>query len=356
MKVSIGILTWNEATHIRKTLETLFAQDLIKNVTEKIQIDIVCVTNGSTDNTSEIAELFFSEMRKTLLANNNTIKCWVHSIEEIGKANAWNVFIHEVSDPQTDYYILMDGDIKILNPSTLSNMIMSLKVDPQAIVSSDYPIKDLELKKNKNFLEFLSIQIGNLNRSSQGLICGQLYCIIGSFGKRLWMPKELLIEDGFIKEMVTTNFLMEPINNKKIIKAPNANHSFESYVRISDIYRHLFRQAIGQSMYAILKKWLLEYMKEHKGEDIGILIKNLNQNDPKWLINLVHKYCIKKYWVVYPGALSYRFRNLKQMSFFQRCCNLPWMFLGLAADLPVILMANQRLKHLTSLQNIWVSK
>src|SRR5580765_1072291 len=60
--VSIGILSWNEEKVIARTLHSLLEQTLFAELEKRGSgCEIVCVINGCTDRTPEIAAQIFSE-------------------------------------------------------------------------------------------------------------------------------------------------------------------------------------------------------------------------------------------------------------------------------------------------------
>ena len=55
MKISIGILAYNESESIGLTLQSLFEQSLFTDANCQTAIEIVVVPNGCSDNTAEVA-------------------------------------------------------------------------------------------------------------------------------------------------------------------------------------------------------------------------------------------------------------------------------------------------------------
>lgn len=355
MKITLGIFAWNESKHIGNMIKSLCAQDIFIHLKDLgAHLDILCIPNGSIDHTAEIAEKTFLDVQNEHVMDKKAIHFQVKSIEEAGKANAWNVLIHQFADQETDYFFLTDADILFNNRSTLLNMLLELEQHASVIVSTDIPLKDIELKTKKRWIDKLLIKIGGMTRISEGQICGQLYCIRGNFARRIWMPKGLLIEDGFIKEMVTTDFLTKVKDNQKIVVSKKASHVFEAYTGILSLIRHQVRQIIGQTVYAILKEQLLKEKKQ--GDEIGQWIKKRNDADPDWLLKRVKEYSHGNYWVIHPEIMSFRLRQLKHLPSEKRLAFLPLSLLGFFADLCLCLIANYRLKHLKSLQDVWSSK
>src|SRR5262249_2070391 len=148
--VSIGIFAWNEERVIVATLESLLRQSIFKEFSSRgWSCEIVCVVNGCTDETPQIAEQVFSLHRATHPFGEG-FRCRVANIKEPGKLNAWNHFVHALSSPYGSMLIMMDADISLHLPDTLWRMIVTLENDPTAAISVDQPRKHVSLKKNRS--------------------------------------------------------------------------------------------------------------------------------------------------------------------------------------------------------------
>lgn len=101
MKISIGILAYNEAETISNVLYSLWEQSLIQYNNDNI-IEVIVVTNGCTDNTAEIAQKVLENLSQDFDAA--VIQWQVCEVEESGKSNAWNLFVHQFSAPDTDFF------------------------------------------------------------------------------------------------------------------------------------------------------------------------------------------------------------------------------------------------------------
>lgn len=111
--ISIGIIAWNEEKAIGATLESLFQQSIFEELGRRsFRCEIICLANGCTDRTSAIASDKFAEQSRRHPCRN-TFSCRSVEIEERGKANAWNNFVHRLSAPEAQFLLLMDADILI---------------------------------------------------------------------------------------------------------------------------------------------------------------------------------------------------------------------------------------------------
>lgn len=351
MKITIGILAWNEEATIKQTLQALSDQSLFKKLSlYNATIDIICVPNGSTDKTIENARDFFAFRFKE---KNHLFSWQVQPIKIAGKANAWNTLVHHLASNQTDYFFILDGDITVDNPNTLLNMLDTAIKNPEADIVTDLP-KKLIISKGIIMKGLLS-KSSEITSQTPAQLSGQLYCIKGKVARKIWIPMNLIVEDGFIKEWVTTNAFKNVPDISKIIRAEEASHTFVEYSSFTALYRHQMRQIIGQSTYYILKEWLQFYLELHPQTDIGELINKYNQLDSNWFLKMVNWYNKNRFWVVYPHSFSARFRRLKYISshklrlFFVSC--LYFIF-----DIPILIHANFLLKRLHSLQNLWIKE
>lgn len=349
MKISLGIMAWNESEIIAASLQSLFKQSLLARLAEwQATLEIVVVPNGCSDDTAGVATSALAELVAPLAPGLVSWK--VAPLEEPGKANAWNHYVHLFSDQQADYLFLMDADITFLHPDTLTNMVAVLEQNPEARVSTDLPQKHVFFKKNKSLLDRISLSIGQMTQAAPGQITGQLYCARGPILRAIHMPPGLMTEDGFIKFMICTDRFRRPLDNRYVVRAPDASHLFESYVSISDVFFNQRRQQIAHSIYVYLR----DYLKPLVGErDACEIIRDNNARDPDWYRALIReRVATGGWWVIYPGALSTRFQRLRNLSPGQIILKLPVACVGFLMDLVVLIAANAKLKS-GQLKGVW---
>src|SRR6476646_5141292 len=126
LNISIGILAHNEAAVISQTLQSLFQQNLFDDAVSGIGIEIVVVSNGCTDETAAIARSTLDHLAQQSI--HPKVQWQVCEVLQAGKPNAWNLYVHQFSNPAADYLILMDADIQFIEPQTLSSMVKTLEV------------------------------------------------------------------------------------------------------------------------------------------------------------------------------------------------------------------------------------
>jgi glycosyltransferase involved in cell wall biosynthesis len=171
MKISIGILAYNEAGSIGKTLHSLFGQSVFVDPDEDDEIEIIIVPNGCTDDTADVARIVLADL--VTRSQLTRVKYAVCEVAEPGKTNAWNRYVHQFSDPHAKYLLLMDADIEFLGDRTVRNTIDELERNPRANLAVDTPTKDIVLKPNKNWIEKLSLSVSAAaTNSTEVWICG----------------------------------------------------------------------------------------------------------------------------------------------------------------------------------------
>jgi glycosyltransferase involved in cell wall biosynthesis len=338
MKISIGILAHNESAKIGHTLESLFQQSIFTAPLPDTRIEVVVVPNGCSDNTGETSRRILAELIERYSCTH--VKSAVCEVEQSGKANAWNQYVHQFSDPTAEYLILVDADIQFINPDTIGNTIGILEERPEANVSVDTPTKDIIFKKKKNLLEKLSLAVSSAaTNDSEVWICGQYYCGRASVLRQIWIPPGLLAEDGFLSHMVRTNNLQSPPVLERIVRAPRAAHIFEALTSPKKLMRHEKRVVIAMT----INHFLFEYLDRHchPPMDAGTFIKEMNDLDPKWLKHLFDDVLSHKSWWIIPSEwLLSRLEDLQYLPFLRAMVLLPAVMVAFVVNSIVFFQAN----------------
>ena len=350
MKIAIGILAHNEAESISNLLHSLCQQSLLQDSNSGNLVEIIVVSNGCVDNTSAVAKESLENLAKEL--EPALFKWQVCEVEKAGKSNAWNLFIHQFADPDADFFFLMDADIKLYAKDTLFEMLDILVQNPEYWISLDRPIKDVELKLNKNLLEKLSVAVSKSSNHGQLYICGQLYCGRASILRDIWMPIGLPVEDGFLTKMIISqNFTIKNFSFKRIVRVKEASHVFAAYTNPIELINHEVRIVVGIVINIFLENYLRK--KCSKGKTAGTLIAKMNQEKQLWLNGFVkHNLANKGWWVIPIFLVFRRFRSLKNHSLLNACLRVPISTLAFIVDLLIFIRANQKLKS-EIIANYW---
>ena len=316
---------------------SLLSQSLIQDPIHH-EIELICVPNGCTDNTAEAA-------RQSLSNAPQTLRWRVEELKTPGKTNAWNVFVHELSRPDTELFFLVDADIRIQEKDALSNMLAALTARPDLLTCSDQPIKHIALKEHHTLLDKLSLHASKLTADADGQLCGQLYCARADFLRRFRIPNSIIVDDGFIKKMAVTHLLTEPEDSaRRMTTAENASHLFESYSRFADVFATQRRQAAGY----IIHRWTWEFLlnQQQENEDAGKTIDRLHAADPAWSEKLIESNLKnRQYRNILRVILRTRVQRFKNNDSAKKILQFPILLLHLSMDTAVFFAAVRQLRH-----------
>ncbi|HTL59954.1 MAG TPA: glycosyltransferase [Candidatus Limnocylindrales bacterium] len=345
--VSIGIFAWNEERAISAMLASLFQQSLFERLCRRgLACEVICVTNGCTDRTASVAEEVFAQQRhKHSWAEGFAGR--VAAIQERGKVNAWNRFVHEFSVRQAKYLFMMDADILIHRPETLWNMVQSLEQNPAASVAVDRPRKDIFFKQQRSWRDWFSLRISEVTLAASAQLCAQLYCIRAEVARGLYLPKDLpACEDGFIKSLVCTDNLAHETLPERICLAPEAEHTFEAYTSPAAILRNQKRQVIGQTIVHLLVDKNLRQLPGFQRRQLAQTLRARDATDPDWLKRLIsqHLQRTRWFWRLYPGLFEYRLTRLRGLNPLKQIICLPAACASCCATLLASLLAYRTLK------------
>lgn len=339
MKISIGILAYNESAIISSTLQSLFKQSVFQEADPNLEVEVVIVPNGCKDNTAAVASQALAQL--TAKVNNPYLSWRVCEVEEGGKANAWNLYTHQFTDPRSEYLILMDADIQFLEYRTLYAMVDTLEQNRDAWASVDTLVKDVALKPKKNVFDRLSIAASGVAGAKSVWMCGHLYCGRADILRRIWLPKGIFADDGFIAHMVVNDCLRGSEKLDRIVRAEGASHVYEAAMKISSLFGHQLRQIIADTMNEFIYEDLLQ--DKYAGQDLGLLIKSRNETDPGWVDRLIQATVQSKGWWVIP-----RFRVFQRLNSLR---HRPWkkamamsipLTIAFGIDLVLCVIANRK--------------
>ena len=350
MKLSIGILAHNELGSIEVLLRSLCQQSLLADPHGEHQVEIVVVPNGCSDRTATASRQTLEQLSRE---QNQTSWTWkVCEVVEPGKSNAWNLFIHQFAAADADFFYLMDADIQLHDPLALAKMLEVLIANPEYWIALDRPIKDVELKENKNWLEKLSVAVSKSSNKGQLYICGQLYCGRAEPLRSMHLPPGLPVEDGFLTQMVISeNFtLANPTFEKRIVRVETASHIFEAYTNPLELINHEVRVVVGIVVNGLLTNYLQQHC--HDGQTAGMLIERWNREDKYWLDKLKTDAIAKDKWSIPLSLVLRRYRSLKNHAWHKALMRVPIATLAFLVDLSVFIRANSTLHH-QAITNYW---
>jgi glycosyltransferase involved in cell wall biosynthesis len=281
--ISVGVLAYDEAPRIGPMLESLVRQTIFDEGCP-YRVEVVVVPNGCSDDTAEVAA---RTLATAVSARSSDLRWRVVSLEEAGKAFAWNRFVHELSDPASDYLVLADGDIVLGAEDSLECMVQALEERPGAAVAVDRPVKDVALAAHASLKGRLSSAVSRLSGDSDDRpwICGQLYCGRAQVLRSFELPRGLTAEDGFLYTMVTTDGLRSPPDPQRVVRAVGAWHVFDAYTDPRQLFRH--EQWLVRSH--VVNDVLFEHLRSvgPAGHDPGAWLAEANRSDPGWMADVL---------------------------------------------------------------------
>jgi glycosyltransferase involved in cell wall biosynthesis len=356
-QVSLAIFAWNEERSIGGTLESLFQQSFFGELEKRgLKCEILCVVNGCSDRTPDIAEKIFSQQRQNH-PDRGGFSARVANLPERGKVNAWNQFVHSLSAKESQYLFMMDADIVMHRPETLWKMFSTLESDPQASVTTDVPCKDIQFKPRKSLRERLSLGASRATLSAPAQLCGQLYGIRAEVARNIFLPKDLAAcEDGFIKALVCTDFLTHPVTPERLRVAEGAEHTFEAYTSVSAILKNQKRQIIGQTIVHLLVDDYLKSLPLSQRLDLAATLREKDLNDPMWLKRLIaaHLRRTRFFWKLYPGICGQRLKRLRGLSLGKKLRLFPAAAAGFCFSFIPAFLAHTSLKR--GVTDYWPAK
>jgi glycosyltransferase involved in cell wall biosynthesis len=346
-QVTIGIVAWNEEAGLAPTLRSLFEQSIFEELIEcGWKCEILCLANGCTDRTAAVAaEIFETQMRWH--PARAAFRARVVELPERGKINAWNQFVHALAPKEARFLFLMDSDILINRRETLWNMLRTLENDPQAHIAVDRPRKHILFEPRKSLWDHLSLAASRLTSSAEAQLCGQLYCIRAEIARNIYLPRDLAAcEDGFIKALVCTDFLTQPVDPRRIRQAPGAEHIFEAYTSPAAILKNQKRQMIGQTIIHILVDDYLKSIPFFKLARLAETLERKDRTDPEWLKRLIHRHLQRTrfWWRLYPDMSGMGFKRLRRLPWRERLLCFPAAAASSLLALVTSLLAFQALR------------
>lgn len=247
---SIAVFAHNEAANIAATLGSICV------VEDGITIRVVVLANGCSDRTASI-------VRELATLNNNL---QVIEIPLADKANAWNLYIHEISANSSlsvaEMHVFIDGDVQVESGS-LKALAAAFEQAPTANAAGALPVtgRDREAWRRRML--------------ANGTLAGGLYALRGSFVERIRrrgirIPQGLIGEDWLVSLFAKSD--LQPLAGNGYAVLPiafpsGAGFSFRSLdpQRLKDWHtylRRLWRYALRGVQFEMLFGWLMHQPPE----------------------------------------------------------------------------------------------
>jgi len=232
MKVAIAIPIYNEQEIIEKCLKIV--GDEISKLRKKFEIDIICVNDGSDDNSFKI----INESDQKLIILSNEVN--------FGLSEVFNSIMYFVKKNNYEYLIIFDADLQysISDANNLLSYALNDKID-LLIGSRDF-------KKSKNF-SFIKRKIQIIGSKFISLILGEKIFDATS-GYRVYSRKA-------INSLFTTNsftYTLETIFQSKEIKLKIGSLKLSNFfaTRKSRLFKSN-SEYIYKSLFVLIKSIIL---------------------------------------------------------------------------------------------------
>jgi glycosyltransferase involved in cell wall biosynthesis len=273
MNLCLGILAYNEEDGIAETLADLARQDLWRS---GHRCSLLVVPNGCRDATAEIARRALADF---------PAEGRVEELTRPGKANAWNVLVHDLLPAGTDILLLADADIRLEQPHALRALVEALVDCPEAVAAVDEPLKNLGAKGKKSASDRISLAASALASAGPPKLCGQLYAARVAALRGIFLPEPMLVEDGFIKAMLVTDGFTAPENPQRLVRAPGIWHHYEAETSLRAYVKHEKRILIGTLCNILLFEKAREWVAE--GRAVGTALRAELEANPEWFRQLI---------------------------------------------------------------------
>ena len=342
MRLSIGVIACNEEKNIGNMLRSTFAQSIFFDSCS-IYIDaisLIVVSNGCTDNTSTAASQIFAEYS----AERRDVALAVHQLERGDKANAWNVFVHELSPIDADVLVFLDADIEFASDTVLESLLRCIEEDMLAQVVTDVPVARMD--KSIGMLAALALKIGSrvgdsVNRHA---ICGQCYAGRASTLRGILIPPGLPVEDGFVRACVITGGFKHPDRPNMVRVEPLAQHFFKPATTFSDVIHHQVRLTVGTIVNGVLFDIL--WREAPMADSVAAVVRQRLEGDANWISAALDDYIQPRgRWVIPMRMLFRRIDRMRGLPFLSSILKWPLAIATTAFDLVVCWRANSVLRQ-----------
>lgn len=337
--VSLGIFAHNEEGNIADTLTSLLGQSIVDGEVRRdmgiASLEILCLANGCTDRTVEIAAGFQRGIEG--------VDYRVIDLAAPGKSRTWNDYVHRLSDPAADVLVLMDADIVFETADVIETLLRRLRADDGIDATTDTPLKMvLHTKERLSLTDRASVGASG-QRMLKGAICGQLYCARASVLRCIWLPPSLPVEDGFIAAMIKTGGFTRDEEPDRILCVPAARHFYATHLTVGGFIRHEARIIVG----SVINFWLFTLLWEQgRTAHVGRFIADRNAADPDWLDRLVEgKVARQGAWLIPTHFMFWRLAPLKGQPFATLVRRAPIALAATLLNLIACLRANAILKR-----------
>ena len=208
---SVAVFAHDEAAHIRRSLEAI-----ARAVDDPRDIDVWVLANGCSDTTADQVRACAPLVRNL----------WLAEIAIGDKANAWNVYVHDVLSharaKEIEAHVFTDGDVT-LERDAIEALAAALREVPTADGAGGMPATGRDKSGWRRRMV------------ANGVLAGNLYALHGRVieavrASAIRLPVGLIGEDFLVSWLVASSFGTQPPDGDgpKTIFCPAAEFSFRS--------------------------------------------------------------------------------------------------------------------------------
>ena len=348
LKISVGVVAWNEESSIALALESILKQSVFRSAKKlECETELIVIANGCTDRTVEVTEDFFKKARGEF-PEGGSVRLRVEVVPEAGFANAWNLLAHTYSRPDADFIYFVNADIVINQADAFELMLRGMQKDYVMRVVSPVGHKHIEAAKCKTLSDRLNLAVTRFTESNQtGQVRGHCFCARAAAMRTVWLPKRFPgAVDGCFKRMIVNDMAAAQDNPARIGLAQNASYTFEAYRSFRDIYHRRVRLFVGQTFIETLMRHLKTMRVEQPKLNMTAYLRARDEADPSWLHRLVQlNIHVKGLFATMPSPwFRFRFWRNPKIGLFKKFGMLPAAIVAFLFDIPVFLSAAWRLK------------
>jgi glycosyltransferase involved in cell wall biosynthesis len=356
LKLSVGVVAWNEESSIAAALESILKQTVFRNAKELgFEAELIVIANGCTDNTVEVTDEFFEKARREF-PENGPVRLRLEIVPEAGFANAWNLLAHTYSRPDADFIYFVNADIVIDQPEAFEWMLNELQKDSGMQVVSPVGRKHIEAAKCKTFCDRLNLAVTRFTEKNQtAQVRGHCFCARAAAMRSVWLPTRFPgAVDGAFKRMIISKMASTQDKPSRIGLARNAGYTFEAYRTFADIYHRRVRLFVGQTFIEALMRHLKTMRSEQPDLNLMAYLRARDEADPSWLNRLVQlSIYVNGLFATMPSPwFRFRFWKNPNIGIFRKLGMLPVAVIAFIFDIPVFLSAAWRLKT-GRVSNVW---
>lgn len=340
MKLAIAILAHNEEKEIDETLSGLLRQSIFSKHAPGIEITIFLIANGCTDATVATSKSVLARLELQY-----DFRWQVEDLQEAGKANAWNVFVHDLLPADVVYAAIMDADIGFGEQDTIAKCIAMLENSPRQLIATPLLVKHFRNSHNNHVGSFFVKAFSGTADSTFHTIAGAFYCARAAALKEIFMPRNIVIEDGFLRAMILTRGLTTPEEYERIETPPGATVRHVPYTTLPQIFRYQVRQSKGTAINLFIYQELDRLPRSFHARMEEV--RRRNESNPEWVMQLVRGVASHKRSLI---PRSYTLRRIAKLRTKRGLAKIKCLLLmpALLFDLLVGQVADRTLKKFAS--------